>query len=491
MPLNLTRYCLETAAREQPDSIGFRFLHNNGHVDEWTFAETWKVIHAAAQNLLAAGLVPGDRVLICLPHSPEYAFAFFGANLAGLVPIPVSPSLTSDEVAFLASDSSARGAVTAGTPPPAGATVSMTVDELIRPRSGQAIPATAAEDPAFLIYTSGTTASPKGVLHAQRSVHGRALMRDTWQGFRPGDRVMHAGALNWSYTLGVGLMDAWAAGATAHLAERPEHPGDWLSRMRDFEINVFVAVPTVYRQALKYGDTRQRLPHLRHVLCAGEPLPPALLDEWQVAFSVPMYESLGMTEISTYISSGPVTPIRAGSPGKPQPGRNVAILATAPEDIAPLPPGETGLLAVHRSDPGLMLGYWNRPEEEAEVYRGEWFTGGDLASMDEDGYVWFHGRADDIIKSFGFRLSPVEIESVLESHPSVMEAAVVGHDVGSQKTLVSAYLVAATPGAVDIDEIRAHVARHLAEYKRPHEYHVVAELPRTPNGKLQRRLLLH
>ncbi len=367
----------------------------------------------------------------------------------------------------------------------------LAVDDLLRPAAAQALPETDAEDPAFLIYTSGTTASPKGVLHAQRSVLGRSLMRDAWEGFRPGDRVMHAGALNWSYTLGVGLMDAWAAGATAHLAERPEDPGDWLERMREFEVTVFVAVPTVYRQALKYGDTSQPLPHIRHVLCAGEPLPPALMDEWKAAYGVPMYESLGMTEISTYISSGPATPVRPGSPGKPQPGRRVAILDPGSEGAAPLPVGQTGLLAVHRSDPGLMLGYWQRPDEEAAVYHGDWFTGGDLASMDDDGYVWFHGRADDIIKSFGFRLSPVEIEAALERHPAVAEAAVVGHEVGPQKTLVSAYLVAASPDAiVDLEALRAYVANELAEYKRPHEYHVVQELPRTSNGKLQRRRLL-
>ncbi len=117
-PLNLTRHCLESVAREQPDAVGFRFLHNDGRVDEWTFAETWDAIENAARNLIASGLAPGDRVLINLPHSPGYAFAFFGANLAGLVPIPVSPSLMSAEVAFLAKDSGARGAVsTPGSPP--------------------------------------------------------------------------------------------------------------------------------------------------------------------------------------------------------------------------------------------------------------------------------------------------------------------------------------------------------------------------------------
>jgi acyl-coenzyme A synthetase/AMP-(fatty) acid ligase len=487
--LNLTRYCLEHAARDQPNITAFRFIHNDGRVEEWTFAEAFDRCETTARALLATGLARGERVLVRLPHSPDYAFAFFGAVLAGLVPVPVSPSLTPEEVQFLASDSGAAAIVTDG-PDTVGVATVLGPEDLARQSPAMELPETDAEDPAFLIYTSGTTAKPKGVLHAQRTVLGRALMRESWQGFRAGDHVMHAGALNWSYTLGAGLMDPWAARATAHLGERPDDPGAWLERARAFDIDVFIAVPTVYRQALKYGDTSRGLPRLRHALSAGEPLPPALLDEWRAAYGVPMYESLGMTEISTYISCGPNTPVRPGSAGKAQPGRRIAILPVDSDSDVPLPTGEVGMLAVHRSDPGLMLGYWNRPAEEADVYRGDWFTGGDLASIDEDGYVWFQGRADDIIKSFGFRLSPVEIEAVLEAHPAVAEAAVVGHEVGPQKTLVSAFLVAAPGTTVDKAEIEAHAREHLAEYKRPHEYRLVETLPRTPNGKLQRRRLL-
>ncbi len=201
-----------------------------------------------------------------------------------------------------------------------------------------------------------------------------------------------------------------------------------------------------------------------------------------------------MTEISTYISSGPVTPVHSGSPGRPQPGRRVAVLPEEPVEDSdatePLPPAEPGLLAVHRSDPGLMLHYWNRPEEDAAVTRGDWFIGGDRAAIDEDGYVWFHGRADDVIKSFGYRLSPVEIEAALESHPNVSEAAVVARQLDETKTLVSACIVPTAPGAVDQAALQAHAAEHLAGYKQPHEYHFLEHLPRTRNGKLQRSALL-
>ena len=206
-----------------------------------------------------------------------------------------------------------------------------------------------------------------------------------------------------------------------------------------------------------------------------------------------MFEALGMTEVSTYISSGPATPVRPGSPGQAQPGRRVVILPEdedAPNAEQPLPPGEVGLLAVHRTDPGLMLGYWRRPEEEASVYRGEWFTGGDLAAMDEDGYIWFHGRADDVIKSFGFRLSPVEIEAAIESCPGVSEVAVVGVPIDPTKTLVTACVVPQDDVRLEEDALRAHAEASLAGYKQPHEYRLVDELPRTRNGKVQRKVLL-
>jgi acyl-coenzyme A synthetase/AMP-(fatty) acid ligase len=316
-------------------------------------------------------------------------------------------------------------------------------------------------------------------------------MREGWQGFRKGDVTLHAGSLNWSYTLGVGVMDPWAAGAHAVLAESPESAAGWLPLIERCRVNVFAAVPTVYRQILRHGCPEEHdFRALRHVLCAGEPLSPALLDEWRRRAGTDMFESLGMTEISTYISSGPSTPVRPGSPGRPQTGRRIAILREEGDSTEPLPPGEVGLLAVHRSDPGLMLGYWRRPEEEEIVFRGEWFAGGDLAMMDDDGYVWFRGRADDVIKSLGYRLSPLEIEAVLESCPGVAEAAVVNLPVDEELSLVTACVVRRDGSALDEETLAAHLEQHLAKYKRPRLYRFIDALPRTRNGKLMRKALL-
>ncbi len=490
--LNLTRYCLQPRA-EQPDSAGrpaFTFVQD-GREQSWSYAEVWERVQRIGRGLLARGLEPGDRVLVRLPHSPEYAFTFFGAVLAGLVPVPASPQLTPEEAAFLVEDAQARALVV--TPEmrlPGFAGIELLASDLETLDGAGPLPETEAEDPGYLIYTSGTSSRPKGVLHAHRSIHGRALMREGWQGFGAGDVTLHAGTLNWSYTLGVGLMDPWAAGSHAMLFGGTYDPAGWPRLIERLGVTVFVAVPTVYRQMLKYGRPEEAdLSALRYGLCAGEPLPRELLLEWRRRAGTELYEALGMTEVSTYVSAGPATPVRPGSPGRPQPGRRVAIL---PQEggTQPLPPGEAGLLAVHRSDPGLMLGYWRRPQEQEAVYRGSWFIGGDLAAIDEEGYVWFKGRADDMIKSFGYRLSPLEIESVLTSCPGVAEAAVVGLPVDESKTLVTACVVPLERGSVSEPALAEHAARHLAEYKRPHQYRLLDELPRTRNGKLQRRVVL-
>lgn len=496
--LNLARWCLERHAAD-PVTAGRAALTFAHDYDDpagdqtWTYAALWDRVAAIGRGLLALGLRPGDRVLIRLPHTPEYALAFFGATAAGLLPVPASPQLTPAEVAFLLADADARAVVCTPSDRPAGFDgIVVDAAALATLDSDAVLPQTRADDAAYLIYTSGTTARPKGVLHAHRSLRGRALMREAWQGLRADDVLLHAGALNWSYTMGVGLMDPWAAGAHAVLFDGAYEAAGWPRLMARLRVTIFAAVPTVYRQMLKYARPEDAdLRTLRHGLCAGEALPSAVYEEWLARVRTPLYESLGMTEVSTYISAGPHVPPRPGSPGRPQPGRRVAVLPEAGGEI-PLAPGEEGLLAVHRTDPGLMLGYWRRPDEEAAVLRGEWFVGGDVGSLDADGYFWFHGRADDVIKAFGYRLSPVEIEAALASCAGVADVGVVAVRIDDAKTLVAACVVR-EPGAagvaLDATRLERHAAAQLAEYKRPHEYRFVDALPRTRNGKLQRSVL--
>ena len=496
--LNLAEYCIKRWAESDVDKdrTAFTFVDAENKDTQWTYAEVWEETLQIAYSLAALSLEPGDRILLRLPHNPDHAFAFFGAVAAGLAPIPLSPQLTQNEVEVIAADSGAKCILIDSMNPLDDSAKFKNIKHIsiqqVKSSSGEIpLPTTYSEDPAFFVYTSGTTSRPKGVVHAHRSVLGRELVREGWLDFNTSDITLHAGTINWTYTLGVGLMDAWRWGSHAVLAGGESNPEKWLPLIERLKVTIFAAVPTVFRQILKYGTPESHdLKELRHVLSAGEPLPNAVREEWADRCKTPMYESLGMTEISTYISNGPRVPVVPGSPGQPQIGRNVAILEPDSESTEPLPTGEIGMLAVHRSDPGLMIGYWQRPDEEKIVYRGDWFLGGDVASMDEYSNIWFNGRSDDIIKSFGFRLSPPEIESTIAKHPSVNEVAIIGLPIDTQKTIVVACVTASTSNGLNFETLKEFCEVNLAKYKQPHEWIEYEELPRTRNGKLQRSELV-
>ncbi len=223
-------------------------------------------------------------------------------------------------------------------------------------------------------------------------------------------------------------------------------------------------------------------------MIAGEKPPEDLFEAWRVRTGLELYEALGMSEISTYISTSPSVPRKPGTAGKPQAGRRIAILPQEGGEH-PLPAGEEGLIAVHRSDPGLMLGYWKRPEEEREVYRGDWFTGGDLGVMDADGYITHQGRANDIMKALGYRVAPQEIEAVLAQLPEVAEVACAEVRVRADVSVIGAYIVPKPGAQMTADSVRAYAARHLAAYKCPREVVFIEALPRTANGKVKRNAL--
>ena len=496
---NMARYCLEVAARATPEKVAL-IVVSDAHAsvdraERWTYSQLNDAVKRVAAGLRGLGLATGDRLMIRMGNTSDYALLFFGAIAAGCVPLPSSAQLTEEEADFLLADSGAR-------------MLAMTEELAIRSPPGVRVldPAdvaalraryepldyadTAADAPAFLIYTSGTTGQPKGVLHAQRSAWGRRPMYQGWYGIRPDDVILHAGAFNWTYTLGVGLTDPWANGATAVLYNGPRDVTIWPLLMAKFRATLFAAVPGLYRQILKYNDLNAfDLSSLRHGLTAGEALSTALLEQWRATTGKELYEALGMSECSTYVSSSPSVPVRPGSPGKPQTGRCVAALPVEGGE-EPLPPGETGLLAVHRGDPGLMLGYWHRPEEEALVYRGPWFLGGDLVHFDADGYMIYHGRNDDVMNAMGYRVSPLEVEHCLSKHPAVAEVAVTELRVGEGVSVIAAFVVPRDPdepAGIDAAPLLAYAHEHLAAYKCPREIIFTDSLPRTANGKVRRR----
>jgi acetyl-CoA synthetase len=491
---NMAAFCIGRAAASAPAKPALLVIEDplKPPAEVWTYGALEDAVLRVAAALKADGLPHGARIMIRLDNTSVYALLFFGAIAAGYVPLPASSQLTESEAYFLLEDSGAAavalaehlgvGAIPAGVRVfDAGRLVRM-----VHHRERASYADTAADDPAFLIYTSGTTARPKGVLHAHRSAWGRRPMYGGWYGISAADRVLHAGAFNWTYTLGTGLTDPWANGATAIVYTGPRDPSLWPRLIAATGATIFAGVPSLYRQVLKYGrPERGSLGVLRHGLSAGETPPPGLFEQWSERTGTELYEALGMSEISTYVSSSPTVPRKPGAVGKPQPGRWVVVLP-AGGGTEPAPCGGEGLLAVHRSDPGLMLGYRNRPKEEAAAFRGDWFIGGDLASMDADGYVTHHGRADDLMNALGYRVSPLEVECVLAHHPSVAEVACAEARVRDDVTVIGAFVVAKEGAPHDAEAIRRFAAERLAAYKCPREIVFLDALPRTANGKVKR-----
>lgn len=487
--LNIARVAIDGWQAKQPDELAL-LLYHTGREELRTISngQLRQMVLTIASHLIRSGARPGERLLIRLKDGLDYILAILGGFAAGMVVIPCSPQLTGEEAGFLAQDSGAQFAIGND----------LALDDFNGPRFELAslleplndgildFADTQAEEPALLIYTSGSTGKPKGVLHGHKMILGRKPMRDGWTGIQKGDIVLHAGQMNWTYSLGVGLLDPLAWGAVAVIVEGSREAKFWPILIEKLGVTIFAAVPGIYRQILKLPDLRpQAFKSLRHGLTAGEPLDPGLLSHWQETVGTDLYEALGMSEISTYISTGPQVPIKPGSPGKAQAGRKVVIVDEKGGE-EPLPPGQMGLIAIDRSDPGLMISYWNREAELTPLIRGKWFVGGDRAHRDEDGYFWFDGRNDDIIKASGYRISPLEIENVLLSHPAILEAAVNAFEVKPSVHILAAWLILKPDQQVSDDQILSHCRQHLAGYKIPRQLTFLNQLPRTANGKVKR-----
>lgn len=488
---NLANYCLARSSRDYPDKVALT-IANGVNYQTLTYSAIEDIVLRIASAFRLLNFQPGSRILIRMGNSFDYAAVFFAANAAELVPIPASSMLSAEEISFILEDSQsvavAHDGVLSLPELPAKCRLITPGDIDVfktgqRSRYGQ----TSANTPAYMVYTSGTSGKPKGVLHAQRAVWGRRPMYQGWYGITSEDRILHTGAFNWTYTLGTALFDPWANGASSIVYTGPRDRSIWLKLIADLDPTILAAVPALYRQMLNDGGVSPKtMGKLRHGLTAGEAIFPGLQMAWLEATGIPLYEALGMSEISTYISSSPSVPTKPGSPGRPQQDRCVSILPVSGGEY-PLKPGESGLIAVHRSDPGMMLGYWNRPEDDQAVYRGDWFIGGDLGHFDDDGYLWFEGRNDDVMTSFGYRISPLEVETAIMRHPAVQQAGVTEVELHPGMQLVSAFVVLREHKTLSASDLIDFASRSLARYKVPKQVFFVQTLPQSGNGKIIRK----
>lgn len=427
-----------------------------------------------AGGLRALGLSQGDRVLFRLGNTPDFPIAYLACIWAGLVPIPASSQLTQSEATEIAHQTSPalilHQADVSLPSYPAHIQTTLPESDPIEAVLG---------DPnrlAYIVFTSGTSGRPSGVRHAHRAIWARRMMWNGWYGLNDSDRVMHAGAFNWTYTLGTGLMDPWSIGATALIPTTGVTSDAMGELIADHKASIFAAAPGVYRQILK--SSLPNMPTLRHGLSAGESLPHIVRKDWQTATNTDIHEALGMSECSTFVSGSPYQPALPNTSGRPQNGRHIAVL----QDGLPAPSDTPGLLAIHRSDPGLMLGYLDE-----DLPDDDWFVTADTIAMSDKGDVTYMGRADDMMNAGGYRVSPLEVEDAFIHLKGVTGCAAAAVEIKANTHVIALFYTSET--ALDDDAMRAHAQRLLARYKQPRLYIHRDTLPKGGNGKLNRRLL--
>jgi acyl-coenzyme A synthetase/AMP-(fatty) acid ligase len=501
---NFGRDVIDTLANE--DRRGLLFLDTVGNQHDYTFAEIAAATRRWAGALRDLGIGKGDRVVVLLPKVPAWLFAMVALDRLGAVSIPCSEQLRAKDLTFRANHSDAKaviGHVTnrvevdgmrEATP---GVNQYLLVggswegwtplDELVDRGPEFAGNPTAADELSYIVYTSGTTKDPKGVQHAHAYTYAKRMQARNWLDAKPDDLVWCTAGTGWAKSLWNVLLGPWSCGSTIVLHEAGFDPVQRMNLIRDLGVNVLCQAPTEYRILAKLPNLAAwQIPKLRHCVSAGEPLNPEVMALWKAAFGLTIFDGYGQTENSLLVANLPGMEIRPGSMGKPTPGHDVHVID---QDGKECERGDTGDIALLGHPPTLFLGYYKSEQDTEASQRGAYYLTGDRATVDDDGYFWFVGRADDVISSGGYRIGPFEVESALLEHPAVLESAVVGSPDPDRGNLVKAFVVL-RPGFEPSDalakELQEHCKRVTAPYKYPRAIEFIQELPKTRSGKIRR-----
>jgi acyl-coenzyme A synthetase/AMP-(fatty) acid ligase len=505
---NFARDVVERWARERPDALALWSVTEDGSEQKFSFEQLAKEGRRAAHFFQALGLKRGERVLVILPRVPQWWIAMLGLIRLGAVPIPGTPMLTSADLAYRIETAEVRGIITDADGVAKVACLDgirlmvggeragwVNFDEGVRDASAAFEPEpTRSDDPGILYFTSGTTGLPKMVLHTQAS-YGLAhrLTGELWLDLKPNDVHWNLSDTGWGKAAWSSFFGPWHMGACVFSVDT-RGKFNAIAALRilaSYPITTWCAPPTALRLMVREDLSAYRFPKLRHCVSAGEPVNPEVISAWKAATGLTIYEGYGQTETVILIANfrSLSREVRAGSMGQPTPGFELALLD---RDLHVLPDGEEGEIAI-RVKPNRPLGlfreYWRNPDENAARFRGDWYMTGDTARRDPDGYYWFVGRADDVIKSAGYRIGPFEVESALIEHPAVLEAAVVGKADEVRCQIVKAFVVLRkghSPSESLTAELQEHCKRVTAPYKYPREIEFVSELPKTTSGKIRR-----
>ena len=487
---NIAEDVCDKHPRDKPAMIWERF---DGARRQLVWGELQDLANQAAHVLRDHGVERGERVAVVLPPTPEAAAIFFGTWKLGALLLSMSVLYGDEGIAHRLNDAEPRVLVTDEANAErfadwAGGEL-LTIEGLLDGAPTDHIATdTAADDPAQLYYTSGTTGLAKGIVHAHRYLlaHEEFVYCHEVQ---DGERFHGMG--EWAWAAGIApLLGPWRLGAVQVVLQRkggfdPHQQLDFLSR---HEVTNVFTTPTAMRSMMAIQDAGTRYPcAFRRVCSAGEPLNPEAIRWFREQYGVTVLDYYGLTESYPLVANYPWMEVREGSMGRPMPGWDVRILDEDEQEVAAGERGEICLRA--RSNPHYPLGYWRNDEAAREVFGGDWFHTKDAATTDEDGYFWYAGRADDVIISAGYRIGPFEVESACIEHPAVREAAAVASPDERRGTVVKAYIVLAEghePSNWLAEEIKVFVRDRLSAYAYPRRIEFVSDLPKTLTGKIRR-----
>jgi benzoate-CoA ligase len=467
-------------------------IHHAG--GEVTYSALRALAWGAAAMLWDLGVRREERVLIAAYDGPGWVAAFLGAGLIGAVPVPVNPLLQRSEDYDHYIEDSLAGVVVvdanteeklngaaerASTPPRLVRTDSIRAGSAVEPAS------TRRDDMAFWLYSSGSTGKPKAVVHLQHDIpYTCVTYAEQVLQIKESDTTFSTTGLFHAYGFGNNLSFPYWVGASTVLHAGRNTPATVLDTIEKRKPTLFFSAPTLYNAILNFEGARSRdLSSIRHCVAAAESLPAEVWQRWKDAFGLTILDGVGSTEMLHIYCSNRMGDVRPGSSGKPVPGYEIKILDP---DGQPVPTGEAGDLYV-KGDSALAL-YWAQHEKSKRSILGDWFFSGDRYRVDEDGYYWYEGRSDDMIKVSGLWVSPVEIEAALIQHPAVAESAVVGVSLDGF-TRIKAFVMTkgdAAQGDELVAELQEHCKARLQRFQYPHLIEFVPELPKTVTGKIQR-----
>lgn len=501
---------VDEIARKDPGKKALIWRSESGEEHVFTFADIERESNRAANYLKSLGIAKGDKVMLVLKQRYEFWIVIVALHKMGAVPIPATHMLKKHDVEYRVNAASVKAVVCTSQ-----TSIVDAVDEaediptlktkivVGEPRDGwrhydsevtgfptewSRVP-TKATDTMIIYFTSGTSGNPKMALHDFRYPLGHIMTAKHWHRVDPDGIHFTVSDTGWAKSVWGKLYGQWIMEAAVFVYEYERFvPSDILSLIEEYKITTFCCPPTMFRLYLNAGLDGHDLSSLRNCCIAGEALNPDTFKIWKEKTGLMLMEGFGQTETPVVIGNIKGTVPKPGSMGKPLPQYRVWLMG---EDGNECSPGEHGeiVIDIHGSPPGIMRGYYRDSETTAKVHKGGLHHTGDVAWMDEDGYFWFVGRNDDIIKSSGYRISPFEIESVLVCHPAVLECAVTGVPDPVRGQLVKATVVLKdgnAPCDALAKEMQNYVKAHTAPYKYPRVVEFVDALPKSTSGKIKR-----